>query len=318
MTFCPCCNTEVGNDFVQCSQCKNEYHFACVPVTESQYRKWNKQKKLTWRCSLLCAVKTTSNTVDTPDTFLCFSPEKVIPQSANPTMAEMCVQIKELCGVVASLKESIEFQSLKFDDFVTKLAQQDELIKNHERTIMQQAEKIGNLEEQNKKLTFDLNGAMREIGVLDQYSRNRNIEIHGIQERKGENLTDLVQDLAHKLQIPFDPADIDVAHRLPSKPNKRKAIIIQFQRRSVRNLWLRKRNTGLVSNNIVGGSDDEKIYVNVNLSAKRKELLWRARMAGKSLNFKVCRPNDNGDIIMKRSLESQPIIIRSVHDLPLK
>lgn len=247
------------------------------------------------------------------------APRKPVePDSSG--MAEMKETLKELTNEIKSLKESIEFQSNQFDEIMNKLKQHDETIKAQTKQITIQSDKIRVLEEEKKQLFNGYEELTREVNALNQYSRNKNIEIHGIEEKPEEHLPTIINDIAEQLRIPFKATDVESAHRIPSKRNKRKAIIVQFTRRDARNSWLKKRITGLTSKNIIENSDDEKIFINVNLSPKRKDLFWKARVAQKMLNFEICRIRDNGDIIMKKrkdDYKERPLIIRSESDLPL-
>lgn len=172
------------------------------------------------------------------------------------------------------------------------------------------------MEAENLTLKKTVSQLSVNINHLDQYGRNKNIEIHGIQERHNENLKEVVLDIAKNLQIPCSHQDIDIVHRLPSQTKKRKAIIVQFSSRTLRNEWLKKRRTGLVSNNIISGSDDQPVFVNVNLSPKNKELFWKARLAKGKLNYKYCWVNGSGTIFLKRSDESNVITITNEEDIP--
>lgn len=342
MAICGSCNLDVdqGLLYVKCCECIKLFHLPCVKLTEAQFRKWAIVRRQAWKCSV-CRGPSKANVLKSDlssqdsaasqqdeeansaqgsshnsDVGENLESELEVILSEKPSMEEIGQQLKILCKVTGSLKLSIEFQSSKFDEILAKVARQDEIISSQGRVIKEQEQRINKLEAENKQLQKNEEEIEGDVIALDQYSRNRNVEIHGIQERTGENLIGLLTEMANQLHIPFVPTDVDVVHRLPAKDNKRKPIMVQFQRRTERNVWLQKRNTGLVSNNLVSGSDDRKIYVNVNLTPKRRELFWKARTVKKDLNFKTCWPNDNGDIIMRKTADSPAILIRSIHDLP--
>lgn len=70
------------------------------------------------------------------------------------------------------------------------------------------------LKDENKYLHLELQKTKGELHDLQQYGRNQNIEVHGIEERKGENVMEMITDMAKKLRL---PTDIDVAHWLPNQ-----------------------------------------------------------------------------------------------------
>ena len=49
---------------------------------------------------------------------------------------------------------------------------------------------------------------------IEQYSRKFNLEIHGIPERKEEDITQIILDLAETIDAGVREEDIDICHRL--------------------------------------------------------------------------------------------------------
>lgn len=333
MVSCNACD-EICVDFVTCGTCNGSFHYGCAGIMESIYRKWKPEKQQAWRCSVACRSKSTltvsthnspklnCNLSNSQNTTSHIDSPSNLPNFhydiANPTIEGMSNKLSELCACVSDLVHTIKYQSTQFDDVMRTMAEQEKHLVEHDKIIHVQKKIIADLEEENKKLTNQLENVRQEITDLNQYGRNRNIEIHGIQERNGEDLKSLVHDTAKLLQIPCTLESIDVVHRLPqSNGSKRRPIIVQFTTRAVRNEWLKKRRTGLISNNLVKGSDDQPLFVNVNLAPFKKELFWKARMAKRSLNYKFCWVNANGDIYMKKNEDTSPIQIRNENDIPI-
>lgn len=309
-TECASCQTACGEDNVVCAQCKGTFHFGCSGVSESTYRTWKPERQRTWKCSLACRQISQSNQ----------SGASVVQQGFDQSITSVqCISQKlaELCNCVNALTATIQSQSGELKSVLNTVKTQGEKIAVQEKKIEEQNMEIGNLKTENGKLKKSLNEVKQTVVNLDQYGRNRNIEIHGIQHREGEDLNKIVGELAKQLRIPFVATDIDIIHRVPRKDKKkRKVILVQFISRRARGEWLKKRKTGLVSNNLVAGSDNEKIFVNVNLSPQNRELFWKARVAKKDLQFKFVWVTSSGDILMKKNENTEALLIKTEDDIP--
>lgn len=254
-------------------------------------------------------------------------------RGAKVGLEDVLQEIKEMrreLGEVLNEQKNIKKELSDVKDFQNLLSQKFDDIKNEQHLFREKFkevrkaqdlmnEEIDELKKENVSLLKNLTEVKTTLLDLEQYSRNRNIEIHGIQEEEGENLKHIIMELGKQLCIPMEEKEIDVAHRLPlpkQSKGKRKAIIVQFTNRTIRDLWLGKRNTGLTSRNLVTGSDDTKIYVNVNLSKEKKKLCWEARQARKHLSYKYCWVNKQGDIFLQKSDTSGRLLVKTSNDLP--
>lgn len=327
-------------DPVFCTQCKGYFHYACANVQEGVFRKWNTEMKNKWKCSIACRHAARAQNVSSPppkssnDTSLILSVGEPKPKEPKktPSPVEKAKPASLLSSDLANLKasnmpdkekmarifkfmedivESIEFQSCKYDEVIRTVAEQNDKIQTQGKKMLEFEQEIKHLRKENDKLS-------KLVYNVEQQSRKKNLEIHGIQQREGENLKLLVQDLAHQLHLPFEENDIEVVHRVPqNNPKKRNPIMLQLSSQKRRNEWLKKRKTGLVSSNIVSGSDSQHIYVNVSLSPRYKELFWKTRQAQKELMYKYCWLGEGGDIFLQRNSESKRILIRCEEDIPL-
>lgn len=305
---CAGCHNSLVEEGIKCSACQMYFHFGCSHVKEVVYRGWSEEQKQSWKCSLACRQMVAK-----------IPAINDITMSMLDSQGSVSQQLAKLAENINLLVKSVQHQSDKLDDIMKTISVHDSKMKSHEKQLAAQEKKIAELTDDNIKLKKELSGVKASVTDLEQYSRNRNIEIYGIQEKAGENLKKVVSCLAKELRIQCDEKDIDVAHRLPLPrvgKSKRKAIIVQFSSRTCRDEWLKKRKTGLVSNNIIASSDDEPIYVNVNLSPQRKELYYYARVAKKKLNYKFCWVSSSGDIFMKKAEGTNVLAIKSLEDIP--
>ena len=61
---------------------------------------------------------------------------------------------------------------------------------------------------------------------LDQYTRKNSLEIHRVPESAYTSTEEVVLKLAEVLQVPVNPVDIEISHKLNRKRNK--PIIVKF------------------------------------------------------------------------------------------
>ena len=122
-----------------------------------------------------------------------------------------------------------------------------------------------------------------KLDDLEAQGRKHNVEIHGVPELENENqlkLTQMVIKLAAVTGTTLTPDDIDVIHRVKSyKTEFPRYIIVKFRNRSIRNSFYHsaKSNKNLKSDLLVPDHPSRSIYINENLTSKRKLLLRRAK-----------------------------------------
>lgn len=292
---CGKCDTNVNDtsELPKCSLCLKIFHFECSGLKEATWRKMAWEKKSSWRCPHYCSSK--SPQVSGPD--------------LTQTVLDINTKLNEIWKELRDLTSSQTMLSEKYDDILTEL-------KNERATNKLRDQKMLKLEQENADLRSELASISLRVNEMDQYSRNRNVEIHGIAERPQESLRDLMEELAKQIQIDTKPEEIDVIHRIPTRnPNKKKPVIVQFTTRTAREKWLQKRNTGLTSNNIISGSDDTLIYINENLCEGKRKLAFEARTAKKNLNYKYMWIK-SATIFMKKDDGCPVIKVKSSSDIP--
>lgn len=149
------------------------------------------------------------------------------------------------------------------------------------------------------------------INKLDQYGRNKNIELVNVQELPGEDVTNLVLKLANVLDIELAESDIEAAHRIPYRDvTKTSRIIVQLSSRKKREEFLEKRRSVLSSNLLTGGvsvAGEKRVYINENLNTYYKELLWKAKEKSKSVGFKFVW-FVSGKIFVKKDESARQVI----------
>lgn len=192
----------------------------------------------------------------------------------------------------------------------------DLLLSRHEDTrseVGQLKSLILNLTEELKRKEEKIQDLTHQISLIDQYSRNRNLEICNIPRTKDENLQNIVHKLASKLDIPIQESDIDVVHRLPTKPNKIEPIIVQFTNRRVRDSLLSKRK--IVTSEELIGSGTGKVYVNQNLNKYFRDLRYKAKQEAAKYGFRYVWFKANKILVKKNETANTVLTIQTEKDL---
>ncbi|KAJ1521918.1 hypothetical protein ONE63_002254 [Megalurothrips usitatus] len=303
MSSCDGCNEELPFDFAQCtSEKKCKLHFGrCAGIVETT---WRKQDRSGWKCA---NCRKATKTEETPVTA---TEMRNFMVSVNKKL-ECVSQIEQMNSLVVELKETIDFMSAKYDEMLEKMKVIEEDRKKKE-------EKVAELEIKIKSRDTDILGLQRRVREVEQYARNRNIEVSGIEVMNNEDLRKVMCNIARKIDVPFEDTDIDVIHRVPSRrgdaPPK---IIAQFKTRTTRNLWLRQKRHGgpLVSSELVpNGTGSTRVYLNTHLTAEWQRLLWQAKQRGRP-RFLLIWYQENKIIAKKSVTDTRPVYIYGEEDL---
>lgn len=202
-------------------------------------------------------------------------------------------------------------QNVKHDDALLKLTEQQKSIEamgqalehmsdNYDeilKTTQENKTKLKELEEKSASFDAALSEQQSEmdklksnLNSLEEYSRRKNIEIHGIEETVNENPLSIVSFLGVKLGLKAPtPEEIEAIHRINAKPDMTPPLLVRFSTTTMRDSWLSKR--------LALKSDD--IYINENLTAYTKRLLWMAKSVGKEKSYKFVWAR-NGKVFMKK------------------
>ena len=94
-----------------------------------------------------------------------------------------------------------------------------------------------------------------------------NLEIPGIPERKEEDVTQIILDLAEAIDADVREEDIDICHRLYKAEGKARPIIVKFTNDSKYEMYSKRLRLRKVDNREKFGV--ERIFINENLTSRR-------------------------------------------------
>ena len=239
--------------------------------------------------------------------------EKMVKEAFRSFANDYSIELKKVKHNISDLKKSHEFLSAEYDDLKEKYSKLLKPSKQSERSTNQLNLKLDEIET-NKQDEF------HKIDDLEQYGRRLNLEFDRIPEQKEENVTNIVLDIAKKLNVDASSSDISIAHHLPPKRHNQRdgsslppTIIAQFTNKRIRNaIYSRRKEAKNIKDCPV--PEMTKLFVNENLTHYRKKLFWSTKRAAKANNYKFFW-TANGKILVKKDDNAPVIAILSETDI---
>ncbi|KAG7297854.1 hypothetical protein JYU34_009232 [Plutella xylostella] len=224
--------------------------------------------------------------------------------------------------LVVIIKEALlsQFEALKQEftattDFI--MAQQKSL----EQEISNKSKIIKTLQEENIKIKSDLSGMRNRIMTTEKLSRSCNLEIHGIPEKKNENVMTIYKTLCDLVSHTYSEYDVKACRRVAkfSKTSSHpRTILVTLSSPRARDeiissvLRLNKSKDYLTSEDFGFNKETQKnrVYVSENLCPEIKELLFETKKVAKERNYQFTWVKF-GQIYVRKNVESQVILIKN-------
>ncbi|CAN7994320.1 unnamed protein product [Ixodes hexagonus] len=302
---CLACMKEVSGDsqVLKCTKCNNLYHIGkCSGVTKKAK---NAVDPLTWLCAT-CKLNTQRQKQQGGDQ-IAEATAETSDHGQAAIMAQIVQTNKKMTEVltrIENIEKKLNLQSAQHDTTIQKLDSQEKTIESIEKSanlLSKQTKEIEQLAFDNDARIKDLEWAVEN---MEQYSRRRNIEIHGIAPHVHEDLPTILKNLATRLDLPPpEPDKIEAMHRLRAR-DKVAPIIVRFNDRSERDRWVSKR-TALKA---------DHIFINENLTKLQKWLFWNAKECAKERGYSFVWMR-NGKILVRQREGSAVIRIDREDDL---
>lgn len=277
---------------------------------EKNWNKWGEKRRKAWKCSE-CKDKgkhagSSSEIITKLHTEFMEKMEKTIKE-------QFAIHSKQFTDEIEDFKKSLNHFSEVVDDFERKMSEYSDRFQ-----CLEKANAV--LVTNNKKLSDEVTTLRARLESIDQYNRNRNIELVGVPEVEGERVPEIVNKLSNLLNIPLDYAsDVQAAHRVPTKSKTGvKPIIIQFTNRQTRDAVLlkaksKKLSGHLKSTSFVPNAPSVNVYVNEHLTLYFKGLLFEAKKL-KDVGYKYVWLKE-GRVFARMSDSSRVIQILSMEDV---
>ena len=308
MATCTKCDEVLPHDFAVCKGPNNcQLHFGlCAGIQEAS---WRKMSRSDWKCQECRKIqKSDSGTAVTAEELRNFMAS--INQKLEPVK-----EIKSLVTAVNELKHSVEFVTAQYDEMKN-------IVDAMEKTQDETSNAVNALQREVAEKNAVISSLTTRMRDTEQYARNKNIEISGLEIKKDEDLVGVVARIAQLIGVSFSRDDIDVIHRVPSRSSRAdrgpSRVIAQFCSRKKRNEFLKNKNTygPLLSKDVVaGGNSTERVYLNTHLTPEWKNLLWRTKQVGKPLGYKAIWYQDSHIVAKKDFADNHPVYVKSEGDL---
>lgn len=222
----------------------------------------------------------------------------------EPTLKDiMC----KLIGLEKSMGRSLQVCHEKLDEQLL--------------TIQTLTSQVANLQEENVQLKAELKEVKLQVNDSEQYNRRSTLEIQGVPESPGENVSAKVIAVAQSLGMNINPERIDACHRLGKKSSKERprGIIVKFVYRCDQEEFIKQKKMRPMLNAAdvfkdISVSANCAIYVNESLTPHNRNLFLEARNFKKDSNYKYVWVKA-GKIFLKKSDDSERFLIRSMDDI---
>lgn len=199
---------------------------------------------------------------------------------------------------VDAIESSVQHMSNKFDEFQTRLADQEKTTKDLSKRL-DQLERAG--------ATADIAQLKRDVHELEWRSRRSNLEIHGLAETPEEDLLVKLNELATQLLVPpITRSEIAALHRLPSKPDKIPGVIVRFVSQNLRDSWLAARQELK--------KQKSDVYICENMTRFSRKLLAATKEWAKTSGYEYTW-HSNGKVLVRRKSGDRAVVIRCEDDL---
>lgn len=189
--------------------------------------------------------------------------------------------------------------------------------------IMQQKiKKVDSHGEEIVALKNEIKVLKSDIEDQSQRARMNNIEIRNIPQAKTENLLSIVNEIFTSIEFQWDNNDIEFINRVASrKPDdkKIKPIVLKFTKKTKKDMFLfqYKNFKGLTTEGAGIPGDAHKIFISDHLTAKKKDLLRKAKNAAKEKGFFFVWVSDC-KIFTRRDQDGNSLVIRIQREEDLK
>lgn len=216
-------------------------------------------------------------------------------------------EIRDLRNEQTELIKSIEHAHESIEELKRKL--DIEVAKNEQITKENEALRAGNSTLDRRTEELD-----KRIVRQEQYSRNANIEIQGVESKEGESVANIVSEIGRVIEEPVSDSDLETCHRVPTRKPDKTNIVVQFKSRAKRDIFLKKAKKHRLTNTDIGLGTQTPIYVNEHLCPALKKLLGMAVQRKREHDWKFVWCT-NGKILAKQTEDSNSVHITCEKDL---
>lgn len=225
----------------------------------------------------------------------------------------IAVEFSEMKSLFRELKESVKFMSDDYDRIQSDL-----------KTCAENNKILSKENESLRNLVSDLSA---RVNLIEQYSRQQNIEINGIPENRAENLVKTVMQIGSAVASIINEEDVLTALRvrkLDPENSKPRAVVVKLRTTRMRDAILtsvmnynKAQPTEKLNSQHLGyGGPVKPIYVSEHLSPLNKQIHAATRRAAATKGYKYVWVRD-GKILIRKADGEQAKHVRSLDAVAL-
>ncbi|KAH9636514.1 hypothetical protein HF086_017680 [Spodoptera exigua] len=234
-------------------------------------------------------------------------------QANIKSMLETCLMKQdEKCALLLSkfedVKSSIKFISDKYDRL-------DADLKGFGSRVTLLEEKVSSPDAVQQRIAI----LETKLETAEQKSRNCNIEISNLPEKRGENLMSIFENIATLIKQPLSPRDVIAIHRVPlmnPKSLKPKNIVVKLSGQILRDNFIAaaRLKKGITSEELnLSCNPQQKIYINEHLTLHNKNLFRQTKEIAKQNGHRFVWIK-HGVILVRADISEAAFTIRSEKD----
>lgn len=300
MSSCGKCKNQIKRDSkekIGCKKCRVYFHFSCINIKKEEIG-----LQQHWVCPLCVEEKSVSKTSGSS-----------APSDDDDEIKTNETSVKSM---IVALSKSMEANFKKMEGEINislnschqKLDDNTAMLNIQQKLLEDQKELIISLQTENKRIKDELREVKNRCDNLEQEMRSSSLEIHGIEKKDGENIEEIVTNIAKALDVKIDTTMIQNCFRVKTNAlNQASPIMVNFMKKDYRNELLKNRRikVNFSTRHIEGFNTDVPVYINESLTPLRRKLLAIARKNRSNLNWKYvwvrsgkifCRKTDTSKI----------------------
>ncbi|KAH9361349.1 hypothetical protein HPB48_006911 [Haemaphysalis longicornis] len=224
-----------------CAECKLSYHLGqiCSGIASNTFTTMGQAKRHAWVCKTCRASKkrtslqlqadqtlaSEATAANNPLLLEIMNRVESLPQLHGKldSLLSMKAEVVKLTKTVQDLEKAVTEMTKDYRDVTKELEESQKTVKANEA-------ELSALKATMQAQALELQQILEEENAAEQYSRNANLEIHGLPTHTDKNLHDIVNDLAEKLELPnLSPDGVTAVHRIPSKRGDTPTVSIRFK-----------------------------------------------------------------------------------------
>lgn len=358
--ICEACTKVLKNtEALKCTTCAKIYHHQCLNITPAQFKNNQSILKKNWLCPP-CTNSTRRNKDSTPVRNVhnfplhdsaeeksrdkeeevenastthsleiqqdASTPVKVgtdnletLPSWYNTLEANLTAKLR------AMISDEIKVIKLSNEDLLQSVQFMSEKYEELKEGLKANNSEIARLRKENLDLKTNMLDLTSRVSLLEQHSRECNIELSCVPEFKTENVTNTLLQLGNTVSFQLEEKDILMSKRvakMDQTTNRSRSIIAKLGTSALRDGLLaavakfNKDNNKDKLNSTHLGIAGEKtaIFVSEHLSPTAKNLHAAARKASKDKGYQFVWIK-NGRVLVRKDKDAQALQIKTLCDI---